>query len=350
MSELNPHIVRRDFRRQLLNTVSALALIGVVAAGHAKAADGEPLMWIELGGEYSQANIDQDVFLPPFLSASKFGDASQTSLQKPPRSSWDGTAKISFALPGSDWMLSASVLYGKNSKNKSQELVTANPTSGGFNYNAYQDHAAKSSESHTVLDFQVGRDFGLGMFGSSSTSRLSVGLRYAQFNSRNSINIQSQPTNANYFYHRFYASFAADRKFIGVGPSLAWEASANLLGNPSAGHFTFDWGANGAVLFGRQRIRAHHQVTDDHTTFSQVQQHRHIVYDTSVSPSRNRNTIVPDLGGFAGVSWCYPNAKVSVGYRGDFFFGAMDGGIDAARRENVGFYGPFASVSVGLGG
>jgi hypothetical protein len=28
----------------------------------------------------------------------------------------------------------------------------------------------------------------------------------------------------------------------------------------------------------------------------------------------------------------------------------MDGGIDTAKMENVGFYGPFASVSVEIGG
>lgn len=30
--------------------------------------------------------------------------------------------------------------------------------------------------------------------------------------------------------------------------------------------------------------------------------------------------------------------------------GVMDGGIDTAKSENVGFYGPFASVSAGIGG
>ncbi len=59
---------------------------------------------------------------------------------------------------------------------------------------------------------------------------------------------------------------------------------------------------------------------------------------------------MPNLGGFAGISFIFQSAKVSLGYRADFFFGAMDGGIDTAKNENVGFYGPFASVSVGLGG
>ncbi|HWA31303.1 MAG TPA: hypothetical protein VG867_09400, partial [Rhizomicrobium sp.] len=60
--------------------------------------------------------------------------------------------------------------------------------------------------------------------------------------------------------------------------------------------------------------------------------------------------VVPNLGGFAGVSMRYSNAKLSLGYRGDFFFGALDGGIDTAQRTTVGFYGPFATISLGLGG
>jgi len=46
----------------------------------------------------------------------------------------------------------------------------------------------------------------------------------------------------------------------------------------------------------------------------------------------------------------FPNAKISLGYRADLFFGAIDGGIDKVKRENVGFYGPFANISVGIGG
>ena len=67
-------------------------------------------------------------------------------------------------------------------------------------------------------------------------------------------------------------------------------------------------------------------------------------------PARSRTVTIPNVGGMAGVSLKFPNAKVSLGYRADFFFGAMDGGIDTAHRENVGFYGPFATMSVGIGG
>jgi hypothetical protein len=65
---------------------------------------------------------------------------------------------------------------------------------------------------------------------------------------------------------------------------------------------------------------------------------------------RSRSVIVPNVGGFAGLSYRYSNAKLSLGYRADFFFGAMDGGIDTRKTYDRNFYGPFATISVGLGG
>jgi len=41
---------------------------------------------------------------------------------------------------------------------------------------------------------------------------------------------------------------------------------------------------------------------------------------------------------------------VSFGYRADIFFGAMDSGWDTRSTKNLSFYGPFASVAIGLGG
>ncbi len=69
-----------------------------------------------------------------------------------------------------------------------------------------------------------------------------------------------------------------------------------------------------------------------------------------VNLQRSRSVVVPNVGGFAGVSIDFPNVKVSAGYRGDFFFGAMDTGFDTAKRSTIGFYGPFATVIIGLGG
>ena len=342
MSEL---IITRNtyatVRRQLLTGGSVLTLAGWVAAvGVAKAEDaGRPLIWIELDGQFAQQENAQETFAPPFLLASPFNGVSQTDLQKAPPTIWDKDAKITFQPEGTGWVLSAGIRYGKGSRSEALNQLTAHPTGIGANYDAFQNVAAKNSESHIVLDFQAGKDVGLGGFGNSV---LNLGVRFAQFNSQRDVDIHSQPTNANSSYNRLYGSLAAKRKSTGVGPSLSWDVSANLVGDPSGGSISFDGGVNGALLFGRQRVQAHHQTTDRGPGTAS--------YQTSKSPNRSKNVLIPNLGGFAGVSWRYPNAKVSVGYRADFFFGALDGGIDARKNENVGFYGPFATVSVGLGG
>ena len=66
--------------------------------------------------------------------------------------------------------------------------------------------------------------------------------------------------------------------------------------------------------------------------------------------SRSRSVTVPNLGGYAGLSVRYNDAKISFGYRADEFFGAMDGGQATAKRENRGFYGPYLNLSLGFGG
>ena len=345
---------RADIHWQLLTSVSAVALLATVyATGNAKAADGDhPLVWIELGSQFAQEENGQDAFLPPFMFASPFDGASHTGVEKGSPAVWDRDAKITFQPEGSDWVLSLGVRYGKSSRKETREghPTTANITKYKGHYSAYQHFAGQNSESHIILDFQAGKDFGLGRIGSEGSSIFSAGLRFAQFNSQSHAQIKSQPTNlpTGSTVNKFYASFAAKRKFTGVGPSLSWDASANLTGNSPVGSITFDWGLNGAVLFGRQRTSESHQTTEVHF------KHYYITktpYQHSASPpEREKNVAVPNLGGFAGVSWRYPIAKVSIGYRADMFFGAIDGGIDVAHRESRGFYGPFASVSIGLGG
>ena len=71
---------------------------------------------------------------------------------------------------------------------------------------------------------------------------------------------------------------------------------------------------------------------------------------TASPPARSKSITVPNIGAFAGLSVNFPNAKVSLGYRADFFFGAMDAGIDARHSADMSFHGPFAKISVGLGG
>jgi hypothetical protein len=404
MSELIQKNKYRSFHRQLLTGVSALALIGYVATMPvARADDGNlPTIWIELGGQFNRLENSQEIYTPPFVALTPSNFSPPQIAERPARYGLDETAALTFQPEESDWVFSASVRYGRsgNSKHVRQQSNPAPYTAftsfhrsrnGNYhhfthyyvNYAAdprFVDVTTKHSEGHTILDFQAGKDFGLGLFGHNASSTLNIGVRFAQFTSRSAINIRENPDwhfkthittfstsydyngshysfyhkvqNVNQPYHSFAGAFRANRSFTGLGPSISWKSSEPFAGNPERGALTFDWGLNAALLFGRQKAKTHHQTTAwFHSTYAN-QANRPITYQHPVTPdhARSRNVIVPNIGGFAGLSVKYNAAKVSVGYRADFFFGAMDGGIDARRNENVGFYGPFATVSVGLGG
>jgi hypothetical protein len=68
-----------------------------------------------------------------------------------------------------------------------------------------------------------------------------------------------------------------------------------------------------------------------------------------VNRTRSRMVVIPNIGGFAALSYRFPNAKLSAGYRADFFFGARDSGFETRSTADVGFHGPFATISIGLG-
>jgi hypothetical protein len=115
----------------------------------------------------------------------------------------------------------------------------------------------------------------------------------------------------------------------------------------------FDWGVNAGLLFGKQRAHTQHQESGHYrTALDELSGSLHYP-QTYLNPVRghdtDRSVTVPNAGGFAGVSWQVQNFKVSLGYRGDFFFGAMDAGIDVRKSTTIGFNGPFASISFGLG-
>jgi hypothetical protein len=229
-----------------------------------------------------------------------------------------------------------------------------------------------------------------------------AGVRFAQFSSKLTVSLHAEPyiqyptkpidsfqaldafESAAIHFHDYAAVMNNQRSFRGLGPSLAWNGSAPFAGNPERGEITFDWGANAAVLFGRQKVSGQHQTAVKNYFYNKWHrsnaansdcgnadpcekigffynktQHATGQFGTSnarptahhtnaADVNRMRSVTVPNLGGFAGLSYRYADAKVSFGYRADFFFGAVDGGIDTAKSENHGFFGPFATISVGF--
>jgi hypothetical protein len=387
MSELINTHVQKNFRWQLLATVSALALgtAGVTVA--AASESSHPTVWIELGGQLEQLDGGQQLFTPPFTIDSHVPapeTISPLSVEHGPRRSFGGEAGVSVMPQGTQWVFSAAVRYGRANSHKAlhQQSYPAdyyisalgNPKflhvfPGGAQF---ANTETKHSESHAVLDFQAGKDVGLGVFGTSGSSILNLGVRFAQFVTRSHIAINENPDwhfQPTYKYlgptathvrfpngqpfHSYAGSFDASRSFTGLGPSLSWKNATPLTRGEDRA-LTLDWGINAALLFGRQKARTHHQTTEVHHVggFGSNPATLTTLYKSPATPdhTRSKSVIVPNVGGFAGLSFRYDAAKVSFGYRADFFFGAMDGGIDARKTYDRNFYGPFATIAIGLGG
>jgi len=371
-----------SFRRHLLTSVSALALLASATMHDAKAADDadRPTVWIELGGEMDHVTGQGNAYSPDFLTNYSSSSILQQRLtpveaQNPPPFSFGGEGKISFQPDDSNWVFSASVRYGRSNNTKRVDHQTTNlhyrkyengaylPSKGILSQEKFVDSHVSHRESQAILDFTAGKDVGLGMFSRDGSSVLSLGVRIAQFSTRSTDDIRARPDlrflvvpssaaptrfNAGAYFHTYHAYESASRGFRGIGPSIAWNGSAAIIGNPQNGEIALDWGANAAILFGRQKASTRHFETGHYVMRSNGSQ---IVYQ---NPSHGRNisrtVTVPNIGGFAGFSFNFVSAKVSLGYRADLFFNAMDVGIDARKSATLGFYGPFASVSVGLGG
>jgi len=351
----------------LLVTVSSLALGNslITAAAAEKMASDRPVVWIELGPQLERRDADDPRFETVFDDALRAHNFfTPADVQQAPRYSVGGEARLTLSPNGSDWSFSAAVRYGRSNGKKHRYdqrrmLTFTNPHGGTIHPTLYDRSEAqvRDNESHAILDFQAGKDVGLGLFGGQSI--VGLGVRFAQFSSRSSMTAYAQPYASvrfpppKYFQHLHYSRYTAHanaaRSFHGVGPSILWSGSTPAVKLSADTGFAFDWGVNAGVLFGRQRadgVQSTHERIVTLLPFPTFNSYRDFSHDIK----RSRSVTVPNVGGSAAVSLDFPNAKLTLGYRADFFFGAMDTGRDAAKRTTVGFYGPYATISIGLGG
>lgn len=372
MSELTvTRVPYTDIRRSLLLTVSALAFFGV-SAPQAKADEkGHPTVWIELGGQLERVSGSQEPFLPPFTPAIlEAGFPSPAISERSPAWSFGGEGKVTFTPQDSDWVLSAAIRYGRSGAKHHDHVETSGAPkeiflSAAHNLDLgpkyppavrFEDVTSTQTQTNMVLDFQAGKDVGLGFRGAEST--LGLGVRFVQFTAQTALTINADP---DFFLpttlqtpvsrHLYGASSETERNFHGVGPSVAWSASAPFVGNGDTTQVSFDLGVNAAVLFGRQKMREEHKTNGlyNHKVQFPINNFPPVTYHNSPDPyGRSHSVVVPNAGAFAGVSARYSNAKISLGYRGDFFFGAMDGGLVVRDAQTRSFYGPFATISIGF--
>jgi hypothetical protein len=334
-------------RRGLLLTVSSAAVLILTGQAQANNTD-RPTIWIELGGGFDQISHGSMVWAPPNLT-DPITNASPEPFGKTPGIGYDFEGAVSIHPNGSDWIFSASVRYGRAQRGPKNTHDQAYPLTAdaGLPSYAFLNATQESRSTHSIIDFTAGRDVGMGLF-NSGLSTIHFGVRAAQLNESATGHFSAFSTapakySGGKVVHKADALFA--RSFTGAGPSMSWDGAASLIGSVNDG-MTFDWGANAAVLVGRQKANLSLHTSNTRGKY----EHPTVISHSTSSPGRDRSVVVPNLGGFAGISWRLPAGKISMGYRADFFFGAIDGGLTTAQRHTIGFYGPFASVSIGLGG
>ncbi len=389
MSELiNKNDNRATIRWKLLTGASALALTAYVASTvMANAADADrPFLWLEMGGEFDQIGGFSGHFTAPFMTAISptpgpyVGNAFDQSAQ---RYAFGLDGKITFRPQGTDWIFSAGLRIGRSAGKRKVHHESAVPsfhwTNPNYKYPSYSysgtaafsakklaDTKTKQSEKHAILDFTAGKDVGIGLFGRNGSSNINVGVRFAQFSVNSRVDAYGRPTVVATYptkykaypysaFHEYTMQAHAHRSFKGLGPSLSWNGSAALAGNLEDGELTLDLGINAAFLFGKQKVKTDQATRATQLTHKAFGTKAYSTLYTSGAPghhhnnTRSRSVSVPNIGGFAGISYRYTNAKLSIGYRYDTFLNAMDTGIDAAKKSNVTFNGPYASISIGLG-
>lgn len=387
-------------RSRLLTTVSIIALtVSLCGVEPSDAAAKEPTLWIDLGWQSESVHDSKNDFAIPVGSL-----ISPTGLTGPLVEglnlsySYGDEGKFIFRPDGTNWVFTGSVRFGrargKGSINQTKPIPTTSfvtfhttiPTYP-FPYHRTLTKPVKQSsqefnaqtvtaETHFILDFEAGRDLGLGLFGRAT---LGAGVRFAQFSS--SLNVSelhaktgihfahwqyTVPTNAFFpsgvrvvpwyksgdkqTWLSLSGSSETQREFNGIGPSVYWDASSPLFGDPKrSGEIFLDWGVNAAILFGKQKNSVEHRTSGNKNCYAR----RYCTgvttqYQSNAHSLSSRRTTVPNVGGFAGVSYRIEDMEVSLGYRVDYFLRAIDTGTLGENSGKRDFRGFFASISVGV--
>jgi len=361
--------------------------------------DGRPQVWLQFGGNFNASmghdNVAYDptsAYAPNFPNGGGPTPSWPSTLPTPPDLEklpnmgfdWQGAATIQPA--DSDWQFKAGVRYGRSSRNKHYHKsayagTKTNVIAGGQSIpctfvgqyygpeylagcyhgsiKEFVDSQNLSRETHMMLDFTLGKDVGLGSMGGT----LAAGVRIAQFTEQAKNDIGADP-NYNIYqsafqkYHDTYQFTSTEkRSFRGAGPEVTWDANQVLWGLDDDVQVTFDWGINASVLFGQQKVVLHHEVSHCRHTGLGINAgcdgvgiggEDGQVHEPDEDINRSTSATVPNLGGYLGASMRYRNSKLSLGYRADTFFNAVDGGQQTKDTFTRGFYGPYLNVSLGL--
>jgi iron complex outermembrane recepter protein len=345
--------------------------------------DGPYPFTVELEGQVQRHDAPNETIVPSFLDDS-FAPEIDPRADQEQNLDWGngGGAKFTYAA-GNSWKVSLGARFGKtnlgrrNTRFENQGVKSCTfglyfcqqDNTGGYSgqgvYNLRYDFSKSEvaeREEHTIVDFAVGRDMGMGGFDAST---FSGGLRYAQFKSSTVVDMYGQvdwaaPLDAFYgkygaSHNRYEAKLDADRQFKGAGPVVSWDASTRLLGGDQAGHLDLDWSLSGGVLFGKQTTRvsgkeiaAYYYQTGKYFTNPTTPVTGPTTTPVNIRRSSSVTVPVVDLG--LGLSYKIDRFNVGAGYRWERYYNVIDGGYQEHKSYDRTIDGPYFKIAVGFGG
>ncbi|MGE5502717.1 MAG: TonB-dependent receptor domain-containing protein, partial [Ignavibacteriales bacterium] len=340
---------------------------------------------VELGGEVQRQKAAYETLAPALFSDFP-SELDTTTSQHRRMDRGDGReVRLTYQPDGSPWMVAAAYRYGRVNTETTRvhsEIETAKvcglPTTGPFGPagrsacdptspkytstwvkapQSWSDSEAHSREEHTVVDFAVARDVGLGRF----KSMLGVGVRYAQLKAETFADMSAVPYEYipdgwrwKYMHHtRYEGSVNAHREFTGEGPVVNWDGSAPFLGNDNTGHLNIDGSVSAGVLFGKQKVAIEGAGMSRYyklRTFPKKIANGDPQYVDLGEAPRSTSASVPVVDLSLGLSYDIQRIKLSTGYRWERYFNAIDGGYAEHKSYDRTIDGPYFKIAVGFGG
>jgi len=242
----------------------------------------------------------------------------------------DFNGKVTYQPESSPWSFALGVKYGTTKKtSRSDKFVNQYYSSGSYGLRSVK---TQESEKHSVVDFEIGHDVGVGIFGGGVTT-VGAGVRFAHFESTTT---GSFSTYSNYTTSRA-GTINVKRKNDAVGPRVFIQSVSPLPGVLGDGGLSLGWGVGGGILFGKQTVDSNPVIASGNAGPF-----------TKVSRSQDHKTGTVD--GFVQINWDPFKSPVSVnfGYKFDVFTDALDGGYAVSREVNQVNQGPFIGLSLKL--
>ncbi len=301
---MNFPTLSKRIRMALLAGVSATAIL--TASANAETTMNQGRLWLELSG------------VGPFWYASNSETYVPGLLSIKPKYGMMLSGEVGYQFAESPYSIALRVGHGW-SKRRNSSFSTAT-----FSYYSGSNGTARNKEKLTFLDFEVGRDVGVGML--NGKLRLHAGLRFAAFKSKE----DAQGTFWTYTYSSF-SNANVRRKFTGIGPRVGFNSLT-----PLSESLALRLDAAGALLFGKRKYSS----IDTLTTASG--------FFTSTSIRRSKSTVVPNISAYAGFAWTpasVPGMTVSLGYSVDAYFNIAEtwSGTSYRKSDRI-IHGPKLSI------